>query len=181
MTWLLSARFVTFVTAILFSIVVILLSVALIAQTEPDFDYWDVPTLALPLATGSLTVMIVPMFIINKFWKGTIFSYIVVEIVWLKIIWILWLVSGSYAAWMDVQVISEVPEESTCHFVTDYFSGTSLECGEIKAVMALSFFLGILFATYTSTLLWLSIRAHSRGHSVWTTGVHDGTLFYPAE
>lgn len=78
--------------------------------------------------------------------------------------------------------------------------GAAQGCGEIKAIMAFSFLLWILrnyfsscvtqisadhncylVAAYTGTLLGMGIRAQVRGHSAWTTGVHDDTLFYPAE
>jgi len=32
---------------------------------------------------------------------------------------------------------------------------------------------------YTVFLLVLALRAQNQGHNVWTTGVRDGTLFYP--
>ncbi|KAI0254222.1 hypothetical protein BJV78DRAFT_1371109 [Lactifluus subvellereus] len=198
MTWLLAARLVTFVTTILFSIIVIALSAALVAQIKPrGFS-------AFALATGLLTVItIVPMygrpcdcapcitkrclfptyrFIIDMLQKGTFFSYIIVEIVWLKVLWVLWLSSGSYAAWMDSQITCGDPQESTDNFGIGVFNGgASQGCGKIKPVTAFSFLLWILLTAYTSTLLGLSIRAHSRGHSIWTTGVRDGALFHPAE
>ncbi|KAI0254226.1 hypothetical protein BJV78DRAFT_1280249 [Lactifluus subvellereus] len=182
MTWLLTARLFTFVTTVLLSIIVIALSAALFAPTWPTIfisSYWTFSIFVLTI--GLLTVVtIVPIYIIDKLRKGTYFSYIIIEIVWLTVLWILWLSSGSYAAWVDGQFVSQYPDESTCNF-SDYLSSADQECGEIKAIMAFSFFLWILLAAYSSTLLGLSIRAYSRGHSVWKTGVRDGTLFYPAE
>ncbi|KAI0248973.1 hypothetical protein BJV78DRAFT_1231255 [Lactifluus subvellereus] len=163
MTWLSTARLVTFVTTILFSIIVMALSAALIVQTEPNF-YWKFSALAL--GTGLLTVItIVPIFIIDMLRKGTFFSYIAVEIVWLKVLWVLWLSSASYAAWTDAQITSVAPEESTCNFsifgecIPPYMAfniqselllpdvdGASLRlgCGEIKAIKAFSFLSWIL-------------------------------------
>ena len=34
---------------------------------------------------------------------------------------------------------------------------------------------------YTVMLLVLALRAQSKGHNVWSTGVRDGALFYPNE
>jgi len=180
MSWLSTVRLVTFVTTVLFSIIVVALSAALIALTEPVF-YWKFSAFAL--ATGLLTVITtVPMFIVDLARKGAFFSHIVVEIVWLSVLWVLWLSSGSYAAWTDDQIASQFSEESTCSFgVFGDVSGANQGCGEIKAIMAFSFLLWILLATYTSILLGLSIRALSRGHSAWKTSVRDGTLIYPTE
>ena len=35
--------------------------------------------------------------------------------------------------------------------------------------------------SYTVMLLVLALRAQSKGHNVWSTGVRDGALFYPNE
>ncbi|KAI0254220.1 hypothetical protein BJV78DRAFT_1186298 [Lactifluus subvellereus] len=154
MTWLLTARLVTFVTTILFSTIVFALSAALVSETGGlNFS-------GFALATSLLTVVtVVPIFVIDMLRKGTFFSYIIVEIVSLKVLWIFWLSSGSYAAWTDSQMMG-----LACSFgifgecISPYMAfdmiqselvlpdvgGASQVCGEIKAVTAFSFLLWIL-------------------------------------
>jgi len=110
--------------------------------------------------------------------QGSIFSYIVVEISWLSVLWILWLSSGSYAAWTDGQLINAFPNESTCDFGFFDNSNASQACHEIKAIMAFSFLTWILLMSYSVLLLVLAMRAQERGNTAWTSGVRDGVLFY---
>jgi len=120
------------------------------------------------------------MFIIDMARQGSFFSYIVLEISWLSVLWVLWLATGSYAAWTDGQIIDAAPDESSCNFGLFSIPGVVQGCEEIKAIMAFSFLLWILLMGYTVTLLVLAIRAQERGNSAWTTGVRDGVLFYSA-
>jgi len=175
-----TARAVTFGTTLLFSLIVMSLSASLISLTEPVFYY---KFSALALSTSLLTLFTVtPMFVIDMLRQGSFFSFIVVEIAWLSVLWVLWLSSGSYAAWTDGQITSAFPNESTCDFSFFGFhdSGAVEGCHEIKAIMAFSFLLWILLMAYTVTLLVLAIRSHERGNPAWTAGVRDSTLFYPS-
>jgi len=170
--WPFTFRLVTLATTILFSVIVMSLSADLISMTAPGYSIFS----ALALAISLLTILTVTlMFIIDKLRQGSIFSYAGVEIAWLTILWILWLTSGSYAAWKDNQLISEYPEEATCDF------GDMRFCHEIKAVIGFSFILWILLMAYTFTLLVLTLRARGQGHPAWTTSVRDGVLLHTAE
>jgi len=115
--------------------------------------------------------------VVDRLRQGSIFSYIVVEIVWLSILWVLWLITGSYAAWTDGQLIAALPSESSCDFGLFADSNDAQICHEIKAIMAFSFHAWILLMSYTVMLMVLAIRAKGRGNSAWTTGVRDGVLF----
>jgi len=169
-------RVVTFVTTILFALIVMCISASLIALTEPFFYY---KFSALSLSTSLLTMFtVIPMFVIDKHRQGSVFSYIVVEISWLSFLWVLWLSSGSYAAWTDGQIIDAFPNESSCDFGLFSVQGAVQGCQEVKAIMAFSFLSWIILMGYTVTLLVLAIRAQERGNSAWTTGVRDGVLFY---
>jgi len=171
-----TARVVTFGTTLLFSFIVMCLSASLISLTEPVFYY---KFSALALSTSLLTLLTVfVMFVIDMLRQGSFFSYIVVEIAWLSLLWIFWLSSGSYAAWTDNQITDAFPLESTCDFGFFHSSAAVQGCHEIKGIMAFSFLLWILLMTYTIVLLVLAIRAHERGNPAWTTGVRDGVLFY---
>jgi len=169
-------RVVTFATTILFALIVMCISASLIALTEPFFYY---KFAALSLSTSLLTMFtVIPMFVIDKHRQGSVFSYIVVEISWLSFLWVLWLSSGSYAAWTDGQIIDAFPNESSCDFGLFSVQGAVQGCQEIKAIMAFSFLSWIILMGYTVTLLVLAIRAQERGNSAWNTGVRDGVLFY---
>lgn len=177
MTWLPTARLVTFATVSLFALIVMSISADLIALTEPLFYY---KFAALALATSLLTMFtIIPMFVIDMLRQGAVVSHIIVEIVWLSVLWVLWLSSGSYAAWTDNQLISFDPAESSCDFGIFGVSGVTKGCQEIKAIMAFSFLTWIILMAYTGVLLFLAIRSQERGYSVWKTSVREDAAFYP--
>jgi len=161
----------------LFSVIVMSLSADLISLTTPAFTY---NFSALALATSLLSMLTVAvMFVVDILRQGSIFSYVVVEIVWLSILWVLWLSSGSYAAYTDGQLTASFPGESSCDFGIFIDPRFTQGCHDIKGIIAFSFLTWILLMTYTVVLLVLAIRAQERGNSAWTTGVRDGGLFYP--
>jgi len=176
-----TVRLVTFLTTLAFSLIVGALSADLIAMTEPYFYY---KFSALALAISLLTLLTVgPMFIVDLCLRGSFFSYIIIEVSWLSILWVLWLSSGAYVTWTDQQYIALDPEESNCEFVPFTINRFIQACHERKAIMAFSFLSWILLMFYTVTLLVLAFRAQSKGYTsnVWQTGVRDGTLFHSCE
>jgi len=167
-------RTVTFSTTILFSLIVMSLSADLISITSPGYFKFS----ALALATALLSFTLAVMLVVDILRQGSFFSWIVVEVVWLSILWVLWLSTASYAAWTDGQITAAFPNEASCDFG---FFGNSLaiqSCHEIKAIMAFSFLMWILLMSYSVALLVLAVRAQEQGNSAWTTGVGDGVLFY---
>jgi len=169
-------RRIAFGTTTSFAVIVLCISASLISLTEPAFYY---KFSALSLATALLTIFtLIPMAVIDRLRQGSFFSYIVVEISWLSVLWVLWLSSGSYAAWTDGQIIAVFPRESSCDFGIFSIPGAVQGCQEVKAIMAFSFLSWIILMGYSVTLLVLAIRAQERGNSAWTTGVRDGVLFY---
>jgi len=177
--YLATVRVVTFATTIAFSVIVMCLSADLISLTEPVTYF---PFAALALSTSLFTILtVIPMYVIDMFRQGSLFSYIVVEIGWLSVLWVLWLSSGSYAAWTDNQLSILDPSESSCSFGLFGDPGIYQACHEIKAIMAFSFLLWILLMAYTVLLLVLSMRAHQQGRPAWTAGVRDGVLLYSSD
>jgi hypothetical protein len=170
---------ITFGKVSLFALIVMALSADLISITEPFFYY---KFSAMSLATSLLTLLtVIPMFVIDMLRQGAMFSYIIVEIVWLSVLWVLWLSSGSYAAWTDGQLISLDPLESNCDF-GNFDTGLFTQgCQEVKSIMALSFLTWIALMVYTGILLFVAIRAQGQGQNVWTRSARDDALFYPAE
>ncbi|KAF8271723.1 hypothetical protein EI94DRAFT_1796839 [Lactarius quietus] len=190
MTWLPTLRVVTFATVSLFAAIVLSLSADLISLTEPLFYY---KFSAFALATSAITLLtVVPMYALAPIRlllddvtlipsrAGAIFSYIVVEIVWLSVLWVLWLSSGSYAAWTDNQIEAFYPAESSCnyHLILDN-NIVNQGCSEIKSITAFSFLTWIILMVYTAILLFLGIRAQGRGNNVWTVSVREEAIFYP--
>jgi len=170
-------RMVVFSKTILCSVIVISLSANLISLTDLNLDLNLAPFALVTALLSKLTV--VTMFVVDIRRQGSIFSYIVVEIVGLSVLWVLWLSTGSYAAWTDGQLTAAFPNESNCDFVLFPFFNAIQICHEIKAIIAFSFLTWILLMSYTIVLVVLAIRAKERGNSAWTTGVRDGVLFYP--
>jgi len=139
--WPFTFRLFTFATTILFSVIVTCLSADVVYMMMPD-NYSS----AVALAVSVLTVLTVAlMLIIDKLRRGSIFSYTGVEIVWLTILWVLWLGSGSFAAWADHYLIIDVPEEATCHYSDRYYYDDDSRrmrsgfCYKIKAIIGFSF------------------------------------------
>jgi len=179
-------RRVTFLTTLVFSLIVFSLSAALISLTEPTLYF---AFSALALATSLLTLLTIgPMFIVDLYRKGSYFSYVVVEVSCLSLLWILWLSSAASTAQKDQEISNIFPDESGCTWSSysyySYYYGfpdINTACHEIKPIMAFSFLAWILLMFYTVTLLVLALRAQSRGHNVWQSAVRDGTLFNPSE
>ncbi|KAN0131610.1 hypothetical protein V8E53_010452 [Lactarius tabidus] len=141
------------------------------SRTEPSSNFFDYEYLALATSLATLFTVI-PMYLIDMFRQGAMFSYIIFEIVWLSILWVSWLSSGSYTAWTDSEVIKDFPAESSCNF------SDSQGCREVKVLYAFSFLAGILLMVYTAVLLSLAIRAQGRGKRVWTVSVRVEAIFY---
>ncbi|KAH9007148.1 hypothetical protein EDB86DRAFT_3069807 [Lactarius hatsudake] len=174
MTWLPTARLVAFATVSLFSLIVLALSADLIGLTEPFFYY---KFAALALATSIMTLFsVIPMFVVDIYRQGSVFSYIIVEIGWLSFLWVLWLSSGSYAAWTNDQIDIFGTSCGDFNFFGD--SGFSKGCSEIKAIAAFSFLTWIILMGYTGVLLFLAIRAQERGHRVWKMSVREDTVLF---
>jgi hypothetical protein len=174
--YLSTARLVTFSTTILFSLIVMSTSANLISLTTPVF-YYKFSALALAIALLSMFTLAI-MLVVDILRQGSVFSYIVVEIVWLSILWVFWLSTGSYAAWTDGQLTAAFPGESTCDFGFFADPKATQGCHDVKAIMAFSFLIWILLMSYSILLVVLAIRSQERGNSAWTTGVRDGVLFY---
>jgi len=178
--WVSIVRFVYFVITILLSIILTSLSADIMKMTAPYYYAFSV----LALVTGPLTILpTTSVLIIDHFCQGSIVLYIGVEIAWLQILWILWLITGSYAAWENHQLISQhsylFPDEISCNF--GYESSLTQLCHKIQVFSAFAFFLVSILIGHTVMLLVLVFRARRRGHSAWKTSVRDADFLYPAE
>lgn len=169
-----TARLVVLVTSIVFATIVLGLAADLVSITESNAGlYWNFS--ALGVATAVLTfVTLIFMVVIDAYRRGAFTSRVVVEAVWLSILWVLWLSTGAYAAYTDSLVFIG----SDCSFVNPT---ASLVCGEFKAIEAFSFLTWIILMGYTGTLIVFAFIGQSRGNNSWTTTVRDASfLAHPA-
>ncbi|KAF8271722.1 hypothetical protein EI94DRAFT_1796838 [Lactarius quietus] len=175
MAWLPTLRLVTFATVAFFAFIVMAISADLVALigSVPGFSGFS----GFALATSIITLAtVIPMFLLDMFRQGAIFSYILVEIVWLSVLWVFWLSSGSYSASTDLFTAVD------CNFgfFGDFGDGGLTQvCQETKAITAFAFLTWIILLVYTGVLLFLGIRAQGRGHKVWTASVREEAIFYP--
>jgi len=174
MHWLSIFRLVTFGITAFICLIVLSLSADLCTLIGPFAALTFAP---LSLTTSLLTLLtIIPMFIIDRYRQGTYFSFIVVEIACLSVLWVLWLASGS-----DAAATSSVFDIATGSGCSSLRGVVSQACSETKAVTAFAFLEWILLSVYISILLGMSLRARGRGHSPWLKAVSDDVLFLPAE
>ncbi|KAL6308134.1 hypothetical protein BKA93DRAFT_726206, partial [Sparassis latifolia] len=121
---------------------------------------------ALGVATASLTILTLPvMFIVDIAVSNIVFtSWILIELIWLTILWVLWLSTGAYAGSFI----------GPCQYVDE--TGISVlvaGCHESQALEAFSFLAWIPLMVYTITLLVVSMVSANRGSSVWTSSVSE--------
>ncbi|KAI0046965.1 hypothetical protein FA95DRAFT_1291395 [Auriscalpium vulgare] len=173
MGYLSLARLITFGTSLLFSIIVLGIAADVISTEEKYLDEYS-NFAALAVATAVLTLATVgPMLIIDILRRGAFSSWIVVELGWLSILWVLWLATGADAANTDGNTFIG----SSCNFENSIVSRV---CNEFKAIEAFSFLTWIILMAYTVLLLVLAIRGQNAGHSVWKSSVRDGAFLEPA-
>ncbi|KAK7471059.1 hypothetical protein VKT23_002474 [Stygiomarasmius scandens] len=152
-------------TLILFALVVLGLDAHLISLSEEFFDLF-VAFEGLGVASAVLTILTVPVMIIVDFVRrGAFTSMVVVELVWLGILWVLWLATGAKTV-DDFNILYPVG----CDTLSEFTRSTTLisACREMQAVTAFSFLSWAVLMIYWVTLLIASIVALSRGNSrVW--------------
>jgi len=166
-------RLGTFATALLFSLIVLCISADLVSLTNAQSLYGFS---ALSLTTGLLTLITLgPMLLVDMNRQGSVFSYIVVEIACMGVLWVLWLSTGSYAASSNYTIFGQ---DTSCNFGDFFVSGLDRACHETQAVVAFSFLTWIILMGYTVMLLVLGLRAQERGRPAWKTGVRDGALLF---
>jgi len=171
-------RFGTFATTLLFSLIVLCISADLVSLTNAQSIYGFS---GLGLAIALITLITVgPMFLVDMYRQGSLFSYVIVEIGWLSVLWVLWLSTGGYAASSDNTIFNQF-NGASCNFGDFAPDGLTRACHETQAVVAFSFLIWILLMGYTVMLLVLAIRAQERGRPAWQTGVREGTLLVTNE
>lgn len=157
-----------FSLSIVFSLIVLGLNAYYISLTQPLYFIFS----ALGVATALLTILTVPvMLIVDSIRRGAFTSMIVVELVWLFILWVLWVATaGEAAATFNYYFPRGCIYASVDPTANAY-------CMELQAIQAFAFLNFFIFLGYTGTLLVFAIIAGSRGNSVWTSSVKESTFF----
>ncbi|EKM59430.1 uncharacterized protein PHACADRAFT_249914 [Phanerochaete carnosa HHB-10118-sp] len=167
--WIGLTRLGVFCAVPVFAIIVLGLGADWIAVTEDEeggyFDY-----AALAVATAVLTLVTMPaMLIIDFLRRGAFTSMILVEIVWLGILWVLWLTTGSFAA-------NQLGDVSSCN--SAFFpQWAKTGCSETQAIIAFAFLAWIALVAYWTALLTVAaISANKGSPRVWYTSVKEANF-----
>jgi len=167
------ARLAVFGTTLLFALIVLGLSADILAFTEKSvggYFYFS----ALAVATALITLLtIAPMIIIDFIRRGAFTSLIVVEVVWLGILWVLWIATAAYAAYTDGVAYDSV----SCSDIPSAAGDAKRVCNEFKAIIAFSFLAWVLLMGYTKVLIICAFIGSLRGNKTWTTTVKDVSFF----
>lgn len=166
-------RVIALVLSVVFSLIVVGLSAHLISLTEEYYALYFV-FCALGIATAGLTISTVPvMLIIDVIRRGAFTSMVVVELVWLFVLWVLWVATAGEAVSAGNYYFP-----SGC--VYDKYPTVNEACREIQAVEAFSFLAFFVLLGYTSVLLVFTCIAAARGNSLWLRSVKESTFLAPS-
>ncbi|KAI0632973.1 hypothetical protein C8Q77DRAFT_1043047, partial [Trametes polyzona] len=161
-TWLQIFRLVTFGFAIFSGLIEMALGADLTALSLKYFNGTD-NFESLGIAVGVLTMLTVsPMLIVDFLRTGAFTSMVLVELVWLSILWVLWLAEGALIADQTSSVFN------TCQFEVALLNQA---CNETRAMEAFAFLTWLLLLAYTATLLVVACLNHSRGAPIWTSSL----------
>ncbi|KAI6136266.1 hypothetical protein F5141DRAFT_19208 [Pisolithus sp. B1] len=186
-------RVIALVLSVVFSLIVVGLSAHLISLTEEYYALYFV-FCALGIATAGLTISTVPVMyipsmspsrgsmltsffflrlIIDVIRRGAFTSMVVVELVWLFVLWVLWVATAGEAVSAGNYYFP-----SGC--VYDKYPTVNEACREIQAVEAFSFLAFFVLLGYTSVLLVFTCIAAARGNSLWLRSVKESTFLAPS-
>ncbi|OCH95964.1 hypothetical protein OBBRIDRAFT_787812 [Obba rivulosa] len=121
---------------------------------------------AMAVAAGVLTIVTIPVMLVVDFLRtGAFTSKILLELIWLGLLQLLWLISGALAA-------SNVSGffEGTCNWVPGSVANA---CHETVATAAFSFLAWIPLLGYEIFILTLAIIRHTRGAPIWMSSVKE--------
>ncbi|KAG8707485.1 hypothetical protein FRC08_000472 [Ceratobasidium sp. 394] len=159
-------RTVTFATVLGFSLIVLGISghwQSLLQGYYSVFAGFSAFALAVSVMTWAF---LLPIYLVGMLRKGSLLSWVVVELGVCGLLWVLWLASASYTSSMtggatlncDYALLS--PEVESI-------------CRQFQALQAFSWLNWLIIFAYVVMLLVFAIRAQGQGHSVWTSDVTD--------
>jgi len=160
-------RIPVFIALIIFSLIVLGIDGHLISQLSGSFEdlfgfnfSFTAPSWTkLGVAVSVITmVSLIPMIVIDFLRRGAPTSWVLVELVWLGILWVLWLATAADTA-----------NNVSCSGVR----GSDI-CSQVQAAEAFSFLAWIVLMAYWVLLLVFAIMAANKGHKgIWKSGVAD--------
>ncbi|PIL25998.1 hypothetical protein GSI_11752 [Ganoderma sinense ZZ0214-1] len=170
--WLQIYRLVSFGFAIFSGIIVAALAAQITAFAEAHFRVYYIYA-ALAIATGGLTMITLPiMLVIDFLRRGAFTSWVLIELIWISVLWVLWIATGALAVNNTSAIFT------TCDFVADWANQL---CRETQAIEAFSFLAWLTLMSYTITLLVVSLIAQNRGQSLWKLTVRDYASLPPSQ
>jgi len=126
------------------------------------------------IATGVLTITTIPaMLIIDMVRKGAFTSMVLVELIWLGILWVLWLAQAGLSASADVIFAVGCPYSETLDPVN------AEACKEFAVIEAFSFLNWLALFGYWIAILVLSLMGAQRGNAVFKSSVAEAPFLQP--
>jgi len=166
--------------ATFFSLIVLGTAAHILSVTESILGtFWAY--IAFAVAVSVLTLLTLPPLIITSIIRsGAAPNYVVVELGWISVLWVLWMASAGFSA---NQLSLQFPIGCSSNaFVSDISNVVTINCSEFWAVEAFSWLIWLTLMPYAVFLFFMAIIQHSRGNrQVWTYPVHQVNFFAPRE
>ncbi|KAI0369275.1 hypothetical protein BV20DRAFT_968135 [Pilatotrama ljubarskyi] len=133
--------------------------------TSLSIKYFDVyyNFAVLSIAVGAISMLSVPVMLVIDFLRtGAFTSMVLVELVWLSILWVLWIATAALTADQTGTAFA------TCDFVYPILNQV---CNETRAIEAFAFLAWIVLLAYTITLLVIALINANRGAPMWKSSI----------
>ncbi|KAJ3734488.1 hypothetical protein DFJ43DRAFT_128509 [Lentinula guzmanii] len=168
-------RLVVLITCSVFAVIVLGLSAHLTSLSEESLGGYFVFA-AMAIAAAALTMITLPaMVAIDFVRRGAFTSMVLVELIWVFVLWVLWIAAAGLAAQEQQFVFGE---GNSCNYVN---TDLATACHEFSAIEAFSFLTWIVLMGYNITLLVYALIGANRGNKTWTSSVGDGLLMSRGE
>ncbi|KIK65680.1 hypothetical protein GYMLUDRAFT_82852 [Collybiopsis luxurians FD-317 M1] len=162
-------RLIVLIGTLVCAVIVVGLSAHFTWVTETAFVEYFI-SVALAIAASGLTILTVPVMIgIDCARRGAFTSMVLVELIWLLVLWVLWVAAAAFLA-QDQNLLGT---GVGCDFLN---TEIQTACQEYNAIEAFSFLAWFLLMVYDITLLIYAIVGSTRGTSPWTSTVAEGLL-----
>ncbi|KAJ4472086.1 hypothetical protein J3R30DRAFT_1028009 [Lentinula aciculospora] len=163
-------RLIVLIATTVFAVIVLGISAHLTSLSEEFLGGYFVFA-AMAIAAAALTMITLPAMIgIDFIRRGAFTSMVLVELVWVFVLWVLWISAAGLTAQEQQSVFGE---GNSCNYVN---TDLATACHEFSAIEAFSFLAWIVLMGYNITLLVYAIIGANRGNKTWTSSVADGLL-----
>ncbi|KAG8776155.1 hypothetical protein FRC12_001069 [Ceratobasidium sp. 428] len=161
-----TVRSVSFIAVLAFALIILGISGHWLSLIQ---GYYSIYTnfSAFALAVSVITwAFLLPIYLIGILRKGSILSWVVVEVGTCGLLWVLWLASASYTS----SITGGNALNCDYRFLTPEAESI---CRQYQALQAFSWLNWLILFAYLVLLLVFAFRAQGQGHSVWTSDVTD--------